>query len=154
MYDVQPLSSEAAALPSPEEKKWLAVEERSSPEFSIGKKVQVGCEVLRGSGVAVSLYTQSQRYWMAVWLVRRRRRGFIVICVGENWLNEPLLIISTSIKYRTYFFQGIYEICFWRVQRIIKQVWQSFVFHICLKNFSTNLFIYFFAMDGIGFSEK
>ena len=62
MYDVQPLSSEPAALPSPEEKKWLAVEERSSPEFSIGKKVQVGCEALRGSGVAVSLYTQSQRY--------------------------------------------------------------------------------------------
>ena len=55
MYDVQPLSSEAAALPSPEEKKWLAVEERSSPEFSIGKKVQVGCEALRGQ-VLLSLY--------------------------------------------------------------------------------------------------
>ena len=55
MYDVQPLSSEAAAaLPSPEEK-WLAVEERSSPEFSIGKKVQVGCEALRGQ-VLLSLY--------------------------------------------------------------------------------------------------
>ena len=55
MYDFQPLTTEAAALPSPEEKKWLAVEERSWPEFSIGKKVQVGCEALRGQ-VLLSLY--------------------------------------------------------------------------------------------------
>ena len=54
MYDFQPLSTEAAALPSPEEK-WLVVEERSWPEFSIGKKVQVGCEALRGQ-VLLSLY--------------------------------------------------------------------------------------------------
>jgi hypothetical protein len=75
-----------ATLPSPEEK-WLAVEERSSPEFSIGKKVQVGCEALRS---CLFIYTKTAVLNGRVTCVSEdRERGFIVICVGENWLNKP-----------------------------------------------------------------
>ena len=79
---------------------------------------------LEGSSVAVSLYTQSQRgfylfifeykasgiEWPCDLCIGGQEKGFIVICVGENWLNEPLLIISTSIEHL--FFKDFMKLVF------------------------------------------
>ena len=57
---------------------------------------------------------------MAVWLVHRRTGEGVYSNLCWRELAERTSS-NNQYKYRTYFFQGLYEIGFWRVQSIMKK---------------------------------